>query len=338
MVLDISAYNKDKVSEITARVIPIWDPATSNSANLKLMTNQDFGNVRGVDVRLDRRVGSLFQGSLSYTYEQSKSTGSDPFQYLNTYARLTNNVTGSLAPPPEAALTTNDNRDHTIAGSLALNFPHGWHEGTALGSVFQDFGVFATFRFASGLAYTRFAQAGTGTTGPNNLFGLVGNPAEPLNASTTPWIKNVDLRLTRGFHMGQRDISVFADFRNLFNWTNIVGLFVETGDVVNSVYLTNQISPVLVTLANEAGPLVKTVSGVTGVDLSDCSKYEPTSSAGLPNCIMLRRAEARFGNGDEFFTTAEQTAAFTASYNVNNGPYSFKGPGLNFRLGFELNF
>jgi len=81
MVLDISAYNKDKVSDVTARIIPVWDPVTKNSANLKLMTNQDFGNVRGIDVRLDRRVGSLFQGSLSYTYEQAKSTGSDPFEY-----------------------------------------------------------------------------------------------------------------------------------------------------------------------------------------------------------------------------------------------------------------
>jgi hypothetical protein len=53
---------------------------------------------------------------------------------------------------------------------------------------------------------------------------------------------------------------------------------------------------------------------------------------------MLRRAEARFGNGDQFFSTDEQTAAFTAYYNVGAGPYQFKGPGLNFRLGFELNF
>ena len=34
----------------------------------------------------------------------------------------------------------------------------------------------------------------------------------------------------------------------------------------------------------------------------------------------------------------EQETAFTAYYNLFNGPYSLKGPGFNFRLGFELNF
>jgi len=53
---------------------------------------------------------------------------------------------------------------------------------------------------------------------------------------------------------------------------------------------------------------------------------------------MLRRAEARFGDGDQFFTDAEQNAAYGAWYRLNNGSYALKSPGLNFRLGFEFNF
>jgi hypothetical protein len=347
MVLDISAYNKDKVSDVTARILPLYDPFRNETQNLNIMTNADFGNSRGIDFKLDRRVGQLFQGSVAYTFQTSKSTGSDPFSYLNTLSRVNNNVTGERAPPPQALLTTSDNRTHTIAGSLALNFPHGWGSGT-MGRILQDFGAFATFRFASGLAYTRMVNTGTGSRGPNNGFGLAANPAEPLNASTTPWIKNVDLRLTKGFRLGgSRDLTVYADFRNLFNWENITGIYAETGDIQNALYREKTIEPLRATLAGDAGSLVRTrvvtlndgsSATETGVDLSDCSAYLPSSVRGVPDCIMLRRAEARWGDGDQFFSLDEQNTAYGAWFDRIEGPYSFKSPGMNFRLGLQFNF
>lgn len=350
MVLDVSAYNKDKVSDVTARVLPYFDYFYSTIQNINLYTNQDFGNVRGIDFKLDRRVGSLFQGSISYTFQTAKSTGSDPTEYLNTYARQISAITGDREPPPQAILTTADNRTHTIAGNLVLNLPHGWHEGTMLGTILQDVGAFATFRFASGLAYTRFPNLGGGGLGPNNGFGLVGTPAEPLNASTTPWIKNVDLRLTRGFQMASgRNVTVFADFRNLFNFTNIVNLYVETSDVVNSLYQQNVMGPLSAAqtqlLSEAGGYTTRNIGGVphTGLDLSNCATFANVQ-AGIPDCVMLRRTEARFSDADDpnganlFLTNTEITRAFTAWYNRFSGPQTLYGPGLNIRLGFELNF
>jgi len=87
-----------------------------------------------------------------------------------------------------------------------------------------------------------------------------------------------------------------------------------------------------------------TVNGVTqtqtGVDLTDCSqyKYATDGSRGLPDCLLLRQAEARFGNGDNFYDTNEQTRALNAWYNRNNGPYTLYGNAFNMRLGFEFNF
>ena len=75
-------------------------------------------------------------------------------------------------------------------------------------------------------------NAGAGTTGPGNGFGLISTGTEQLNSSTMPWIKNVDLRLTRGFRIGgARDLTLFADFRNLFNWTNLTAIFAETAKI-----------------------------------------------------------------------------------------------------------
>ncbi len=369
MVLDISAFNKDKVSDVTARVVPYFATNTGLNQAINLYTNQDFGNVRGVDFKMDRRIGSTFQGSLSYTFEQSKSTGSDPTEYINSYARQISAITGDREPPPQAILTTADNRTHTISGAFALNLPQGWHEGTALGSIFQGLGAFATFRFASGLAYTPFTLApggggcinlGTGVTGPNNGFGLAAVPCAPLNANTTPWYKNVDLRLTRAFQFSSgRNVTVFADFRNLLNFTNIVNLFVETGDVVNSVYQDKQVGPsstAYTNLLSEVGAAGSKTFGTTtytGWDLSNCSALAPTNpQAAIPDCIMLRRLMTRFYDPSDpdptantcaaasscFMTTGVINRAYTAWYNRYTGPYTMYGPPMTFRLGFEFNF
>ena len=352
MVLDISAYNKDALSNITGRLVGVFDPYKGERQIIDLYTNLDFGNVRGVDIRLDRRIGQLFQGTLAYTFQSSKTTGSDPNEYLNIQSRNISNVTGDRAPPPQALLRSREDRTHTIAGNLALNFPHGWRSGTTLGTLLQDFGFNATFRFASGLPYTRIINAGavsaTGnpTQAPGNGFGNTFTGTERLNANTMPWIKNVDLRVTRGLRVAGRDLTVFADLRNLFNWTNLGGLFAETGDVVNDMFKTNVVSPETDALLTEAGDRVRneavTVGGVTEVlqiiDLTDCSLYRPAGFNGVPNCLMLRRAEERFGNGDHKFDEREVASAFGAWYDVNFSRYSFNTAGLNIRFGFELNF
>jgi hypothetical protein len=315
---------------------------------LNLLTNFDFGNVRGVDIKLDRRIGQIFQGTISYTYETAKSTGSDPLEYVGTLGRVVNALTGGLVAPPQALLVVRDNRTHTIAGNVALNFPHGWHSGTTVGSLLQDFGAFATFRFASGLPYTLMRNDGNGALGPGNGFGLGATPAEPLDASRMPWIKNVDLRLTRGLRLGGRDLTVFADFRNLFNFTNLNNIFAETGNITNDVYQAKQIQPVMTTLQNDAGSLYMTksvvVDGVatslTGIELSDCSLYQYGSNGtrGVPDCFLLRRAEQRWGNGDSFFDSTELANAFGNWYLSGHGPQTLNAQGLNVRIGFEFNF
>jgi hypothetical protein len=359
MVLDISAYNKDQVSEIAARPVAIFDPFIGCQAGVcqgpgttdetvNVVTNADFGNSRGVDIRLDRRFGAIFQGTISYTFQTAKNTGSDPYQYLNTLANSINLVTNTPLRPPEAFLTSSDNRTHTIAGNFAATFPSGWHRGTLIGVILENSGIYGTFRFASGLAYTLMQNGGLGLLGPGNPFGFGGVAQGPVNSSTMPWIKNVDLRVTRGFRVAGTSVSAFADFRNLFNWRNLTAIFAETGDVVNSLHRAITIVPQTSLLTSDAGALwvnqIVTVNGVqrslSGVDLRDCSRYPRGDGGvrGVPDCLMLRQVEARFGNGDQFFDTNEIATAFNAWYQRFHGPQTLNGPGFNLRLGFELNF
>ena len=56
------------------------------------------------------------------------------------------------------------------------------------------------------------------------------------------------------------------------------------------------------------------------------------------NCESLRRVEARFGDGNGIYTTAEQQNALNSFYNSFFGPSRFYGQPRHVRLGLELNF
>jgi hypothetical protein len=344
LLVDMSAYNKDKVSDLAARVLPFFDPLQGREQNVNVLTNADFGNVRGIDVSLIRRVSDYFNGSLAYTFQIAKSTGSDPFSYLATTARQISAVTNDRVPPPQAILPTNDNRTHTIAGSLAFSFPNDFGSGLA-GSILRNGGAFARFRFASGLPYTRLTNAGNGQTAPNVAFGLAAQQGEPINSSEMPWIKQFDLRLTKGLNLGGIDWTLFGDFRNLFNFRNVIQLFAETGDIVNEEHQIRAIQPEVDRLVAAAGSRLVEVDDASApggvmqaINLANCAAPPTGSDINTVDCVLLRRAEARFGNGDGIYTETEFRAAFGQEYAINNGTHLFLGAPRSIRLGIELNF
>jgi hypothetical protein len=339
LVLDVSAYNKDKVSDFAARILPFTDPKDPTKVtSINVLTNRDFGNARGIDMKLDWRIGQFISSAVAYTYQTSKNTGSDPFSYLNTFARQTSGL-GDRTPPPEAAQRTNDDRTHSLVGSVALTLPGDWRQGTTLGNVMRDLSVFATFRVQSGLPYTRIVNEGTGQTAPRLAFGLGGRSTETLNASEMPWTKNVDLRLNKGLRIGALDMTVFADVRNVFNFRNVVGLFAETGDIRNDEHRLQTLgstegtgSGEYAALWNEAGEAGALGAG-NAVDLSSCAGWSSQI-----NCESLRRVEQRFGDGDGTYTFDEQERALSTFYEQFFGSWRFFAPGRHIRLGFELKF
>jgi hypothetical protein len=337
LVLDVAAYNKDFASDLAYRIKPFDDPANpGRTQNVNVLTSADFGYARGIDVKLDKRIGNWLSFSGGYTFQVARNTGSDPFAYLRTSARQISQVTGDPAAPPEQPLPTDDNRAHNFVAALTLSVPADWKQGTTMGAILRDVGVFATAQAVSGLPYTRLANSGTGQTAPRTGFGLTAASLEPVNASTMPWTRDVSLRINKGFRVGRADVTAFADLRNVFNFKNVVRLFAETGDVVNALHRENTISPEFSNLANEAGANGKLLSG-GAVDLrASCSTW--TGITGVVDCVNLRRVEARFGNGDGIYTPAEQSTALNAYYDLLNGTQTFYGTPRSIRLGFELNF
>jgi len=340
LVLDVAAYNKTFVNQLAYRILPYDDPSNPGSIlNLNALTTADYGYSRGLDFKLDKRIGTWLDFSGGYTFQVARSTGSDPFSYLNTTARSISAVTQDREPPPQQALPTNDNREHNIVGSLTITVPEDWKKGTTLGAILRQVNAFATFRAVSGLPYTRIINSGAGNTAPRTTFGLSGNAAEPINSSTMPWTKYLDLRVNKGVKLGRTDVTVFANVQNLFNFKNITGLYAETGDVVNSLYQTNVLSPEFSGLRIEAQQNGHLLSN-GGIDIAAACNTWTNTTGGPVDCVVFRQVEQRFriGAPDGVFSLAEQTKALNAFYQRYAGAQNFYGPARSVRVGFELNF
>jgi len=177
------------------------------------------------------------------------------------------------------------------------------------------------FRIASGLPYTRTVNQGAGTISPN----IETQPVEPLFASVTPAIRELDLKITRRLTVAGLRWGLFLDVRNVFGRVNTLRVYSETGEVTNDLHREVVIASHLDRLAAEA-------DGPTADLRGDCVAW----SGGAVNCVLLRRAEARWGNGDGLYDENEQRAAFGAMYDLFFGPWALRGPPRHVRIGIEV--
>jgi hypothetical protein len=347
MVLDVAAYNKDNLSNAAGRLISLFDPVRNNSVDVRLITNADFGNTKGIDVRLDRRFGNLFNGTLAYSYQQAKNTGSDPNTYIDFGSRVLNALSGGNQPPPQAAFATDFSRPHTLAAAAALAFPSDWHNGTTLGSIFGNVGAYATFRFTSGAPYTKCNPTPTDrdvVSGDNCERDF----PEGQNSVRLPAYKELNLRLTKGFSLGGLDLTAYVDGRNILNFRNVIQVFTTTNDIRNQEELDIELAADRQEYQSEAARSLVPVDADGNIDLSFGGIPDPRSgcsgwvlddgSPAAPNCVYMIRAEERFGDGDHIFTADEQDAAGLAQYNLIRGAHNFTGTPRRVRLGFEVNF
>ena len=305
LLLDVVGYLKTRDDEVGFRIRNYFDPATQKDMNLLVATNFDTASVRGIDVGLTGRAGSWLDARIGYSYQDAD--------------RL-------FDPDPV--------RKHTVAGRLGLRAPDdaggGW-----LAALVRGAELWAQFRVASGLPYTKLVNAGLGTISPD----ISGSQSEPIGASRTPAIKELDLRVSKQMRVAGLSWSVFGDFRNLFGFTNTPRVFAETGTTTNDLHRAVFESGETARLLAEAGANLTTVTKngetLSAVDLrSDCATW----AGGPVNCVLLRGAEARWGDGDGLYDEVEQRTAFDALYNLFFGPWYFRGQPRHIRLGVEIRF
>ena len=280
-----------------------------------MLTKVDGGHGTGVDARLDWQAGDVLTTSVAYSFLNA-NFGFDGGTFLGSCVGCQPDV-----------------NTHALYALANVAVPDGWRAGTTLGALARGLDALVTFRLATGLPYTRLVNNGDGVIAPQAGPGLGGLAAEQINASQLPTTKTLDLRLTKRFQMGGRELRAYADVRNLFNFTNVLGLYAETGDVTNDLLKQKILDPELTNLGAEASQ-----AGALNPDGSINLSGNCNTWGSPPNCVALRRVEARFGNGDLLYTPAEQTRVLDTYYNSFFGPWRFYGPSRTVRVGLELGF
>ena len=307
LTLDVAAYLKRRPSDVVVRFVSLTDPALPFSmrnvygvGDFWVYANGHLEDLRGLDATLEGRLSTVVAGAVAYTYQTSSS------------------------PDPVAR--------HSLGGWVTLTPSKG---------VFANTSASAIVRLTSGTPYNRFLSPGSGWTLTNTA--CLGGCAASA-PSTLPWFKTVDVRLRRGFTIRGVGGFAFVESTNLLNFTNVKDLFVGVGDVVDGAYERRYTTEQKLLLAREAAnaQILKPDSSVDFNALGGCANWQGSNNAGFASgpvdCVLLERAERRFGNGDGVFTPSEYGAAFDAWYALANAPYRFYGPGRRIRVGAELSF
>ncbi len=82
--------------------------------------------------------------------------------------------------------------------------------------------------------------------------------------------------------------------------------------------------------------IIKDGEELQAIDLSNCTGW--AGSGQEADCVLVRRAEARFGDGDGLYDEDEQLVALNEWYERFNGVQTFLGNPRHIRLGIELAF
>ncbi len=320
-VLDLVGYNRDFDGNIATRYLQ----QEGSTRFLRVYTNQDHGNVKGMDTTLRKRFNNYFSTDFTYTLLFSRSTGTDPEDFVRNEGRF---VVGDIPPLPPIMPAANDfDQTHTFNTVFNLQLPNDFREGTGVGKVFRDTGVNFTFQANSGRPYTR----------QNENFDFI----EDINLSRRGWQSMANLRVTRDFSLAGLEYTAFADIRNLFDSNSLsanqTDVFASAG-VSNGVYQTtgspytdgNSIQDALDYMGIATPDLYVSPADRTPTDIDGDGDRDETDRAEI-----IRRLDM---DGDGEVTLEEElTMAILSIGAYDSNPNNFDIPRL-FRLGLEIKF
>ena len=103
------------------------------------------------------------------------------------------------------------------------------------------------FSFSSGHAYTYVfrpvgGQVSAYDAGVDYMYDTRSREAlEAINASTTPWNYNLDMRIDKSFRFGNYGLTVFARVRNLLDARNILNVYQATGSADDDGFISDAV-------------------------------------------------------------------------------------------------
>jgi hypothetical protein len=175
-----------------------------------IFASGDFGDVRGLELVVEREFDGVLGARVSYVLQQAEATATNA---RDLFRRLQIVPNGDTVYPASVAFPLDYDRRQTIVAILRARIPDG------AGAVLAGTEGSLVFRWGSGLPYTMWNQTG------DSLIGLPNS--QRLESEST-----VDLLLRRSVRLGGLRLGVYADLRNLTNRQNVVAVRRDSGEPV----------------------------------------------------------------------------------------------------------
>lgn len=223
--MTFTAFYNDKFDFIVSRKIVVRDQ-TGRFVEKTFAINQDYARIRGLEISLNRRIGSWFRATLSGAYQiatgKSNSALESKLQIANT---------GNVSTTKEQYLAWDRPLD------LKAYFVFKSDTLLSIGNMkLKHFTLFLNATYKSGLRYTPYTETGTDANTGRPLYEIQSDKPYAKIGSAWFWL---DLRLTKEFKLfkdRKKHFSVFVEVKNLTNHKNaqiinpVTGRGYEYGD------------------------------------------------------------------------------------------------------------
>ncbi|MBI3190006.1 MAG: TonB-dependent receptor, partial [Ignavibacteriales bacterium] len=228
-VFDITGFYKDIQGQIQITKI-VAEPGASITG-YNTLQNGDYATTKGLELKMTLRRTNRMQAQINYTMADAQGTGSNPYSAVGA------TETGTLRPTVISPLDFNQ----AHRGTINFDYRFGENDG---GPILSQLGANLLLTFNSGHNFTR--AKGEGGQRSASLGAILADddprnrtPIEPINASTTPWFFNFDLRVDKSIPLGPIDMNIYVYVQNLLNTKNVINVYSRTGNAYDDGYLSN---------------------------------------------------------------------------------------------------
>jgi hypothetical protein len=186
--------------------------------------NVDFATVKGIDLGLTLRRVNHIQAQVNYSLSYAVGTGS--------VSNTSFNEAWQGTPLPKQTSPLDFDQRHKLSVNIDYLLRKG--EGVRLGNFhpFQNVSVNALWNVASGTPYTQsdvYDEVG--------LAAISRHAIGATNSRYAPWTQSVDMKASRSFAFGSRDLNAYVWVLNAFDVKNAVQVYTSTGSPSSTGFL-----------------------------------------------------------------------------------------------------
>ncbi len=200
--MDVTGFYKDVRDYIYTETVL----TAKGDLQYQVLTNLSYANSRGITISLYQRrtPGSLFSGSLDYTFAVAEGNRTEPQAEL-FYSEK------SGESPETFLVPLSFDRTHTLNAVLTLSEPNNWSVSTIC-------------RLQSGSPYTPSFPASLSTQQSPFI----------QNSGSKPLQWSVDLKAEKDFQLGSFTYAVFLQVNNVFDVKNQLDVWTNSGQALYS--------------------------------------------------------------------------------------------------------